>query len=116
MSIEEIEEQEYYIVDCEDFIYFPRIVHIIGCSGGAYDEIIRFIIDIPDPIYSEKHRDHDATPSFLNYNGFPASICTSINEEVVHGIPSNRKRAKDWNTKGKYMCAMNGHLPKGYYL
>lgn len=33
----------------------------------------------------------DATPSFLNYEGFPASICTSINEEVVHGIPSNRK-------------------------
>ena len=33
----------------------------------------------------------DATPSFLNYQGYPASICTSINEEVVHGIPSNRK-------------------------
>ena len=33
----------------------------------------------------------DATPSFLNYEGFPASICTAINEEVVHGIPSNRK-------------------------
>ena len=33
----------------------------------------------------------DATPSFLNYEGYPASICTSINEEVVHGIPSNRK-------------------------
>lgn len=32
-----------------------------------------------------------ATPSFLNYEGYPASICTSINEEVVHGIPSNRK-------------------------
>lgn len=32
-----------------------------------------------------------ATPSFLNYQGYPASICTSINEEVVHGIPSNRK-------------------------
>ena len=32
----------------------------------------------------------DAIPSFLNYDGFPASICTSINEEVVHGIPSNR--------------------------
>ena len=31
-----------------------------------------------------------AEPSFLNYDGFPASICTSINEEVVHGIPSNR--------------------------
>ena len=32
-----------------------------------------------------------ATPSFLNYNGFPGTICTSINDEVVHGIPSNRK-------------------------
>ncbi len=32
----------------------------------------------------------DATPSFLNYEGYPASICTSVNEEVVHGIPSNR--------------------------
>jgi len=32
-----------------------------------------------------------ATPSFLNYEGFPATLCTSINEEVVHGIPSNRK-------------------------
>lgn len=33
----------------------------------------------------------DATPSFLNYNGFPGTICASINEEVVHGIPSKRK-------------------------
>jgi methionine aminopeptidase, type I len=33
----------------------------------------------------------DATPSFKNYNGFPASICVSINEEVVHGIPGKRK-------------------------
>ena len=33
----------------------------------------------------------DAYPSCLNYNGYPASICISVNEEVVHGIPSNRK-------------------------
>ncbi len=32
-----------------------------------------------------------ATPSFKNYDGFPGSICTSINDEVVHGIPGNRK-------------------------
>ena len=32
-----------------------------------------------------------ATPSCLGYEGFPATLCTSINEEVVHGIPSNRK-------------------------
>lgn len=31
-----------------------------------------------------------AKPSFLNYNGFPASICTSVNNEIVHGIPGSR--------------------------
>ena len=36
-------------------------------------------------------RKHDATPSFKGYEGFPASICTSINNQVVHGIPGNRK-------------------------
>jgi methionyl aminopeptidase len=32
-----------------------------------------------------------ATPAFLNYGGFPASVCISINEEVIHGIPGNRR-------------------------
>lgn len=32
-----------------------------------------------------------ATPTFLNYGGFPASVCISVNDEVIHGIPSNRK-------------------------
>lgn len=34
---------------------------------------------------------HNAIPSFLNYDGFPASICVSINDVVVHGIPGNQK-------------------------
>ena len=34
-------------------------------------------------------------PNFLNYNGFPGSICTSINDEVVHGIPSKRAVLKE---------------------
>ena len=33
----------------------------------------------------------DATPSFLGYGGFPGSACISINDEVIHGIPSERK-------------------------
>ncbi|MGN1480770.1 type I methionyl aminopeptidase [Porcipelethomonas sp.] len=33
-----------------------------------------------------------ATPSFLNYGGFPASACISINNEVIHGIPSHKRR------------------------
>ena len=31
-----------------------------------------------------------AVPSFLNYNGYPASVCISVNDEVIHGIPGNR--------------------------
>jgi len=36
-------------------------------------------------------RQHKAVPGFLNYKGFPFSICTSINEEIVHGLPSDRE-------------------------
>ncbi|WP_310600379.1 type I methionyl aminopeptidase [Desulfobulbus sp.] len=35
--------------------------------------------------------DHGAQPAFKNYKGFPASLCASVNEEVVHGIPSKKK-------------------------
>ena len=35
-------------------------------------------------------RSHGAEPSFLGYNGFPASVCISVNDEVIHGIPGNR--------------------------
>lgn len=38
---------------------------------------------------------HGATPSFLNYNGFPGSICASVNDEVVHGIPSKERILKE---------------------
>lgn len=36
-------------------------------------------------------RSMGCTPNFLNYNGFPASFCTSVNDEVVHGIPSKKR-------------------------
>lgn len=42
-----------------------------------------------DIIADEFIRDHGAIPSFLGYGGFPNSICTSVNEHVVHGIPNN---------------------------
>ena len=34
---------------------------------------------------------HGAKPSFLNYNGYPGSVCVSINDQVIHGIPGQRK-------------------------
>lgn len=44
-----------------------------------------------DQMAEDYIRSQGAIPSFKGYNGFPASICTSVNEELVHGFPGNRK-------------------------
>ena len=47
-----------------------------------------------DKAVEEFIRKQGAVPSFLNYNGFPASICCSINDEVIHGIPSKKRKVQ----------------------
>ena len=47
-----------------------------------------------DAIAEESIRSQGAVPSFLGYHGYPASICTSVNDEVVHGIPGGRALAE----------------------
>ncbi|MEF8787938.1 MAG: type I methionyl aminopeptidase, partial [Planctomycetota bacterium] len=47
--------------------------------------------DAIDRKVEELIREHDATPAFKGYRGFPRSVCTSINEQVVHGIPGERE-------------------------
>lgn len=49
-------------------------------------------------------------PSFLNYEGYPASICVSVNEEVVHGIPGKRKLKN-----GDIVSIDIGVIYKGYH-
>ncbi|EEL84197.1 Methionine aminopeptidase [Bacillus cereus AH1271] len=44
-----------------------------------------------DQIAEKTIQKYGATPSFKGYNGFPGSICASVNEELVHGIPGKRK-------------------------
>lgn len=48
-----------------------------------------------DKLAYEFIRDNDAVPGFLGYSGYPKSICTSVNEQVVHGIPSDDVVLKD---------------------
>ena len=48
-----------------------------------------------DTIAYNFYKKHGATPNFLNYNGYPATICASVNDEVVHGIPSNKMILRD---------------------
>lgn len=54
-----------------------------GMSTSELDRIAATVI-----------RDHGATPSFLGYEGFPATVCISVNDEVIHGIPGTRELAE----------------------
>jgi methionine aminopeptidase, type I len=64
-----------------------------------------------DKLGEEVIRSHNCEPSFLNYNGFPASICVSLNEEVVHGIPSKTRIFQD----GDIVGLDAGVIYKGYH-
>ena len=62
--------------------------------------------------YAEKRiREHGAEPSFKGYHGFPGSICSSINNEVVHGIPSKKKIIND----GDLLKVDTGAFYNGYH-
>src|SRR5690242_5829617 len=62
--------------------------------GKAHGEIARLVKpgvktkDL-DKLAEEYIRDNGAVPSFKNYNGFPAALCISVNEVVVHGFPGD---------------------------
>lgn len=63
-----------------------------------------------DKVAEEFIRDHQATPAFLNYNGFPNSLCISVNSQVVHGIPGKTE------LKEGDVCSVDcGVLRNGFY-
>jgi len=64
-----------------------------------------------DDLVEKVIRDEGAIPSFLNYSGFPASACVSINEEVVHGIPSPHRVLRS----GDIVSVDIGAVYKGYH-
>jgi methionyl aminopeptidase len=69
-----------------------RAGHITGLAMSAVSAAIRPGITTKalDAIAERVIRENGAEPSFLGYNGFPASICASVNEQLIHGIPGNR--------------------------
>jgi methionyl aminopeptidase len=77
-----------------------REIEIMRQSSRIVATVLKEIQELVQPgmttadldAHAEKRiRQMDATPSFKGYHGFPASICSSINNEVVHGIPSAKK-------------------------
>ncbi len=77
-----------------------REIEIMRQSAQIVATVLKEISELVQPgmttadldAYAEKRiREMDATPSFKGYHGFPGSICSSINNEVVHGIPNAKK-------------------------
>ncbi len=64
-----------------------------------------------DKLGEEVIRSFGCEPSFLNYHGYPASICTSVNDTVVHGIPSKNEILKE----GDIVSLDAGVIYKGYH-
>lgn len=76
----------------EEIEFMRGANRLVGMTLGELSKHIRPGITTLqlDRIAEEFIRDHGAIPTFLGYGGFPNSICTSINENVVHGIPDNK--------------------------
>ncbi|MBA2558879.1 MAG: type I methionyl aminopeptidase [Propionibacteriales bacterium] len=77
----------------------PDQIHLMRRAGIVVAETLEMLRSAVAPgvttleldtIAEEHIRSRGAVPNFLGYHGFPASICTSVNDEVVHGIPGRR--------------------------
>ncbi len=97
-----------------------REVEIMKRSGHIVAKVLSEINSMVKPglttadldKYAESRiRELGAEPSFKGYHGFPASICASINNEVVHGIPNPKKVIKD----GDLLKVDTGAYFKGYH-
>ena len=98
-----------------------REIKLIKKSSQIVSKVLSEIIDLIQPgmstkdldVFAEKRiREMGAVPSFKGYHGFPASICSSINNEVVHGIPNKNKVIKNGDLvkidTGAYMDGFHG--------
>src|SRR4051795_5222868 len=75
----------------------PDELDAMRAAGGLVAGTLAAVIELARPGVSTREldalaeqtiRDAGAVPSFLGYHGYPASICASVNEQIVHGIPS----------------------------
>ena len=83
--------------------------------GKAHAEVAKLIAPgvttkSLDKVAEEYIRDYGGIPAFLNFNGFPASLCISLNDQVVHGFPSSYELKE-----GDILSVDCGVLMNGYY-
>ena len=97
-----------------------REIGLMRRGGHILAEVVAMLGDFVKPGMSTLEvdeevesfiRERGAVPAFKGYRGFPATVCISINEEVVHGIPSAQRRMKEGDIVGFDL----GCIVEGYY-
>jgi methionyl aminopeptidase len=98
----------------------PEEIQIMRQSSKIVATVLKEISEWVEPgmttadldAHAEKRiREMGATPSFKGYHGFPASICSSLNHEVVHGIPSKKKKIR----RGDVLKVDTGAFYEGFH-
>ena len=97
-----------------------RVIGLMRTAGHVLSDVIEHLRGFVKPGLSTLEIDEDvegfiaargAKPAFKGYRGFPATVCISINEEVVHGIPSAHRRIQEGDIVGLDL----GCIVDGYY-
>jgi methionyl aminopeptidase len=95
-------------------------LNLMRKAGGITAQILEEMVEMAKPgistgdldKYAERRiKELGALPAFKGYNGFPASVCISLNDEVVHGIPSSKRVLKD----GDIVSLDFGVIYQGWY-
>lgn len=98
----------------------PDEITIMHEANMIVAETLCMLLDIVEPgittleldqMAEEFCRARNSIPAFKGYRGFPGSLCVSVNEEVVHGIPSRKRKLR----KGDILSVDFGVKYKGYY-
>lgn len=98
----------------------PRELEHMRAAGRILADVKALLLNLVRPGVSTKDIDGEveafilgrgAASAFKGYRGYPATVCTSINSEVVHGIPSSKRKLKDGDIIGLDL----GCIVEGYY-
>ena len=97
----------------------PREIALMRTAGHILAEALERLRTFVKPGVSTLEIDQEieefiraraAKPAFKGYRGFPATVCTSLNEEVVHGIPAAHRRVKEGDIIGLDLgCVIDGY-------
>lgn len=98
----------------------PREIELMREAGRLLGQVHDELVGIIRPGISTKEidrvceeiiRSYGCTPNFLHYQGYPASVCVSVNEEVVHGIPRENRIIQE----GDIVSLDTGLIYQGYH-